>query len=116
MEQFARRDIVLVRFPFSDLSSSKLRPALVLATAEYGDLLLCQITSKHYADRSAILIDSGDFDSGALPVSSYVRPGRLFAADRGLIIRNLGRLNPQVYAAICNAIHQLITGESTSSL
>ena len=42
--------MVLVRFPFSDLSQSKLRPAVVLANAGRGDQILCQITSKRYGD------------------------------------------------------------------
>ena len=42
--------IVLLPFPFSDLSNSKIRPALILAAAGRGDWILCQITSKAYAD------------------------------------------------------------------
>lgn len=45
--------VVLVPFPFSDLSQSKLRPAVVLAGAGRGDFVLCQITSKAYADSGA---------------------------------------------------------------
>ena len=46
--------VVLVRFPFSDLSRTKLRPAVVVADAGRGDWVLCQITSKPYGDPSAI--------------------------------------------------------------
>ncbi len=48
--------IVLVRFPFSDLSRSKLRPAVVLAEAGRDDWILCQITSKPYSDARSIQI------------------------------------------------------------
>jgi hypothetical protein len=41
--------VVLVPFPFSDLSQSKLRPAVVVANAGRGDWVLCQITSNRYA-------------------------------------------------------------------
>ena len=37
--------VVLVRFPFSDLTSTKLRPAVALAHAGRGDAVLCQVTS-----------------------------------------------------------------------
>ena len=50
MEAPAKGAVVLVRFPFSDLSRTKLRPAVVLADAGRGDRVLCQITSKPYGD------------------------------------------------------------------
>jgi mRNA interferase MazF len=66
--------IVLVRFPFSDLSQSKLRPAVVLADAGRGDQILCQITSKPYGDAGAVALDHTAFTSGSLRVVSYARP------------------------------------------
>ena len=47
--------VVLVRFPFSDLSSSKLRPAVVLAHAGGEDWVLCQVTSNPYGDSRQFL-------------------------------------------------------------
>ena len=56
--------VVLVRFPFSDLSKSKLRPAVVLADAGRGDRVLCQITSKPYGDARAVQLEQLAFASG----------------------------------------------------
>jgi mRNA interferase MazF len=56
--------VVLVQFPFSDLSQSKLRPAVVLADVGRGDRVLCQVTSKSYGDSSAVKVDQSDFASG----------------------------------------------------
>jgi len=50
--------VVLVRFPFSDLSQTKLRPAVVLADVQRGDFILCQVTSKPYGDATAIELRS----------------------------------------------------------
>jgi hypothetical protein len=47
-------EVVLVPFPFSDLSTSKVRPAVCLADAGRGDWVLCQITSSPYGDPSAV--------------------------------------------------------------
>ena len=44
-------EVVLVPFPFSDLSQSRVRPALCLADAGRGDWVLCQITSSPYGAR-----------------------------------------------------------------
>ena len=77
--------VVLVRFPFSDLSSSKLRPAIVLASADRDDWILCQVTSKSYSDSRAIEITDADFLTGSLIRTSYARPGKLFTANTSLI-------------------------------
>ena len=45
MAALGRASVVLVDFPFSDLSQTKLRPAVVLAQANRQDWFLCQITS-----------------------------------------------------------------------
>jgi hypothetical protein len=54
--------VVLVKFPFSDLSNAKLRPALVIADAGRGDWVLCQITSKPYGDLFCIELKDGRLD------------------------------------------------------
>lgn len=74
MAELAKGTVVLVPFPFSDLSQSKLRPALVLAPAGRGDYPLCQITSNPYGDAGAISVTTSDFATGSLPRESYVRP------------------------------------------
>ena len=56
--------VVIVHFPFSDLTASKLRPAVVLAEAGRGDWILCQITSKFYGDNKAITLEAADFANG----------------------------------------------------
>ena len=78
--------IVLVPFPFSDLSRSKLRPAVVLAEVGRGDRVLCQVTSNPYGDASAIPLDESAFARGSLRVASYARPGKLFTASDDLVV------------------------------
>jgi mRNA interferase MazF len=99
--------IVLVPFPFSDLSRSKIRPTLVLADAGRGDWILCQITSKSYADARAVRLDAGDFAEGGLRITSYVRPGKLFTANENLILEVVGKLKPEGMLAILKAVTAL---------
>ena len=47
MAKFVKGDIVVVPFPFSDLTNSKRRPALVITELTGDDVILCQITSKN---------------------------------------------------------------------
>ncbi|HQZ97244.1 MAG TPA: type II toxin-antitoxin system PemK/MazF family toxin [Pyrinomonadaceae bacterium] len=85
--------VVLVRFPFSDLTASKLRPAVVLANAERGDWVLYQITSQSYADRNAIGISNADFVRGSLNKPSYARPAKLFTANNNIMMKSIGDLS-----------------------
>lgn len=95
MARFVKGDIVVVPFPFSDLTSAKRRPALVIAELEGDNLILCQITSQQIRDRYAILIDDSDFEDGTLRQTSNVRPNRIFTADRHIILYIVGHLKPE---------------------
>ena len=81
MAEFVKGDVVVVPFPFSDLSASKRRPALIVATLTGDDVILCQITSKNVSDTYAVPLTSADFVSGTLHQDSNIRPNRLFTAD-----------------------------------
>lgn len=84
--------MVVLHFPFSDVSQTKRRPALVLATLDGDDILLCQITSQASSDRHAIPLDPADFSSGGLNRPSFVRPSRLFTADSGIVLYPAGQV------------------------
>ena len=92
MAKFIRGDIVVIPFPFSDLSQSKRRPALIIATLEGDDAILCQITSKTIKDIYAIPIDDSDFDAGNLKQPGNIRPNRLFTADSQIILYRAGHI------------------------
>jgi mRNA interferase MazF len=100
----AAGEVVLVPFPFSDLSQSKVRPAVCLASAGRGDWILCQITSNPYGDPAAIPLDAADFAAGGLSIASYARPGKLFTAHAGLMIRSPGVLTPTAFAKVLSAV------------
>lgn len=90
MAGFVKGDVIVIPFPFSDLSGSKRRPALVLADLPGDDILLCQITSQHTKDQFAVSLTQTDFMSGSLPVDSYIRPTRIFTADKRIIVKKAG--------------------------
>ena len=100
--------VVLVRFPFSDLSRSTLRPAVVLADVGRGDYILCQITSNPYADPDALELRDEHFSQGSLQRTSYARPGKLFTANDSLIAREVGALKTEVRRALADAIGVLL--------
>ncbi len=100
--------VVLLPFPYSDLSGQKLRPALALADVQRGDWILCQITSRPYADSTAIEIAVDDFQTGTLQRISYARPGKLFTANSDLFRGVIGQLKPLRHRQIVDAIILLL--------
>lgn len=100
----AKGSVVLVPFPFSDLSRSKLRPAVVLAEAGRGDWILCQVTSKSYGDQQAVEIKQEDYLSGGLRLDSFARPGKLFTAHESLLRSEAGRLQATAFARVRAAV------------
>jgi mRNA interferase MazF len=104
----AVKDVVLVPFPFSDLSSSKVRPAVALADVGRGDWVLCQITTNPYGDPNALALDAADFVAGGLLAASYARPGKLFTASTSLIIRTVGTLNDPAFNRTLDAVIRLL--------
>lgn len=103
----ANGTIVLVRFPFSDLSGSKLRPALVLAQVGRGDIVLCQITSQSYTDSLAVKLSLDDMTQGSLSRTRYIRPGKLFTANQSIITRSIGEIGGEKFAEIISKVKSL---------
>ena len=100
--------VILVRFPFSDLSGSKLRPAIVLADTGRNDWVLCQVTSQSYADPKAIEIKISDLTSGLLTKTSYARSGKLFTANAGIMTKQIGELKVEKLEEIIRSIILLL--------
>ncbi len=106
-------DVVVLKFPFSDLSASRRRPALVLAAAGNDDWICLQITSKPYADAHAIKLDEADFSTGSLQRVSYVRPGKLFTAHGTLFENVVGRIRPATMDRIRSVMVELVQSGRT---
>jgi len=104
--------VVLVSFPFSDLSATKRRPAVVLASAGRGDSILCQVTSNPYADPDAFYVVDDDFAVGSLQRESYARPGKLFTANASLVSVIVGTLRADRHRALVEQVVALLRSGS----
>ena len=109
METFVKGDVVVVPFPFSDLSNSKKRPALVLTNLEGDDLILSQITSQNIFDSYSISIETADIENGSLNRESNVRPNKIFTADKNIILYKIGNLNNERMEEVINMIIEIFT-------
>jgi mRNA interferase MazF len=108
MARFVVGDVVVVPFPFSDLTQTKRRPALVVASLLGEDLILCQITSQTVIDDYAVSIAEEDFSSGGLKQSSNVRPNRIFTASQSIIAYQAGVIQPSKLSEVIDKIIEIL--------
>jgi mRNA interferase MazF len=101
-------DVVVVPFPFSDLTQAKRRPALIIAVLEGNDLLLCQITSQRVRDSYAISLEDKDFEVGGLRQKSNIRPNRLFTADQRIVLYKAGHLRNAKVREVIRTIVEIV--------
>jgi mRNA interferase MazF len=108
MAKFVKGDVVVVPFPFSDLTQSKRRPAFVITALDGDDLILCQITSKTIKDKYAIVVNDDDFETGGLKQPSNIRPNRIFTADTHIILYRVGNLKNAKVSEVIESIVEII--------
>ena len=108
MGRFVKGDVVVVPFPFSDLTRAKRRPALVVASVTDDDVILCQITSQDVRDGYALSLIDADFQDGSLRRPSNVRPNRIFTADTRLVLYRIGGLRREKAVEVTEAIVRIL--------
>lgn len=108
MERFIKGDILVIPFPFSDLSESKRRPTLVLTDLPGDDIILCQITSKNSRDLDSIFLTEEDFETGSLNRPSYIRPNRIFTADKRIILYKIGHIRSSKFQEVREKLTEIL--------
>jgi len=95
MERFVKGDVVVLPFPYTDLSTIKKRPALVIATLKGENIILAQITKVSRNDDDIISLEKSDFSSGTLKTDSYIMPSIIFTAESFSIEYKAGKLKSE---------------------
>lgn len=100
-------DVVLVRFPFTDLTTSKLRPAVVLA-ARGRDLIIVGVFSSppQTPESTWIPLSSGDpaFSQTGLRTTSTIKAERIAVVEQSIVVRRLGFLTSSQMDALRRAV------------
>jgi mRNA interferase MazF len=109
MEKFRKGDLVIMPFPFSDMKSSKIRPAYVAAVAGEDEFIMCQVTSAMRADRYSIPLSDSDLSEGTIHIASMIKPHKLFTADVSLIVEKVGALNTEKIIEIEKTIIKIVS-------
>lgn len=113
MSTYKQRDIVLVPFPFSDLSQQKVRPVLILSNDDYNrhsaDVVVCGLTTNLAPAPYSAIIDVTDVEqAGTLRHKSKVKADTLATLEQALLIKQVARLKPECFNLVTAEIHNLI--------
>ena len=86
-------EILLVKFPFTNLKKAKKRPILVIkATNHFGDIVCFQITSNEL-QTNLLKIKETDFKGSPLPIESYVKYDKCFTLSSEIVDKTLTKVN-----------------------
>mgnify|MGYP001603219410 CR=1 FL=1 len=113
MTSYDQGDVVLIPFPFTDLSTFKQRPALVISGSEFNrrrqDIVVAAITSQVPASLPVTdyRLEGADLKTGGLPKASIVKLGKIVTLDQRLIRKRLGTLPKITVAKILSQFHQI---------
>jgi mRNA interferase MazF len=110
--RYKRGDIVLVQFPFTDLSSAKRRLALVISPDAFNDqmedVVVAAITSQ-LTNEHAVTIDQSDCVEGMLPKLSVVKMAKVFTIHSTLVIKKLCALREEKLAGILGEVRRFFS-------
>ena len=101
---YRRCDLVLLPFPYTDLSATKRCPVLILRDPDgRGDFLAVQVTSQA-GHSGALAVQDSDLSIGKFPKPSYIRPEKLFTLNVSLVAQRVGRFSDAAYARVHSGV------------
>lgn len=93
-------DIVLVPVPFTDLSSTRRRPVIILSNDAYhtstADMIVVAMTSNPNQTAYSFIINTSDLIQGTLNHPGTVRADKVYTLSRGIIVKTFGRVGAPV--------------------
>lgn len=105
-------EIVIIPFPFSDLSSIKQRPVLILSkdvnNSISEDIITCGITSRLKDVKYSVLIDNNNLDSGKIPIKSRIKVDKLFTVKKDIIKNKIAKINQSTFNKVKEEFRNLV--------
>lgn len=99
-------DIVAIPFPFTDLSSRKVRPAIIISKHNLGDdIILACISRKKHAD--SIQISNADLSAGSLLETSFIRYNKIATLSKDIVRKRIAKLKKNKIRELCQACKSL---------
>lgn len=108
---FKQKDILIVPFPFTDLTSIKQRPVLVISNDKYNfsteDIIVCGITSNLKDTRCSVLIENKNLTDGKIPTISRIKVDKIITLKKSLVKKKIGRLNDETFEKVKSEISKM---------
>lgn len=91
MQNYSKNKLILVKYPFTDLSDDKIRPAVIISEGHYDDLFIVPLTSKtDFITEGEFVLT--DWKKAGLNVTTAVKRG-IFTIDSKLVVKEIGFLS-----------------------
>jgi len=105
---FKQGEIIIVPFPFSDLSSIKNRPVLIISKSNNSeDIITCGITSNLKDSKNSVLIDDSSLEYGKIPKKSLIKVDKLFTLDKSIVKKKVARVNKETFNQVKKVLDSL---------
>lgn len=108
MITYRKKDVILIPFPFSELTYVKKRPALVLANIQHRDELICMMLTSTKNIDPTVDIPIHNLESAGLPKPTVARTSRLFTLKSTLVVKKLGEVDEIEFGEILAKVITLL--------
>ncbi|MDQ2088221.1 type II toxin-antitoxin system PemK/MazF family toxin [Herbivorax sp. ANBcel31] len=106
-------DILLIPLPFSDLTSNKKRPVLVLSNDKYNaitdDLIVVAVTSNIENKYSEIKLTNNGMQAGSLKIDSCIRVDKIYTLSQDIVVKKFGRVKIEILNDVRLKLNQIIS-------
>lgn len=109
MEKLVKGDVIVLPFPYTDFSSVKKRPAVVVANLKGQNVILAQITTNQRDDEDLVSLRKEDFSSGSLSSNSFIMASLIFTSDSSRISYKAGKIKNEKMKEVQNKLIEIFT-------
>lgn len=109
---YKQGDILLIPVPFTDLSTKKQRPVLVISNDYFNstsqDFLVSAITSHLRNIDYSIIITSDDLKEGELKITSAVKADKIYTLSQNIVKKKFGHVNKKILIEVVDKVKELL--------
>jgi mRNA interferase MazF len=106
-------DILLIPIPFTDLSSKKRRPVIVISNDQYNrktsDVIVVAMTSNPQVTDSSLSISSSDLVEGALNRPGKIRVDKIYTLSQAIVVKTFGQVDDRTLGRIRRRLVDLVS-------